>query len=352
MKRTTTRKKMSVKDAKVKKVVRDLLKEYGEEVLWTEEREKRDIVVKPMQAESINILTARGGLPEGRIIEISGKESSGKTTTCYQAMKSVQEAGGTVGLIDAENSVDPVYLERCGVQTNEHLIIAQPDYGEQGLSILEEMIESGVVDLIVVDSVAALIPKAELEGTMTDQQVGLQARMMSKNLRRITSILRGSKAVVIFVNQVRDKIGGGGFGFGPQTGTPGGWALKHFCTIRITTRKTVDLKKGSKQIGFISELRCLKNKVGRPGRRVNVPIIFGSGINSNMDLILLAIQARVIRKRADMLYLVVSRGKTKYLGKGWESAFDKIAKSAKLKAFVLAKIREFYSSGAGDDTKS
>lgn len=336
-------------------LVSKLIQEYGSDVIWTKERLEEPIEVYLMRTESLNIITARGGLPKGKIIEVSGPESSGKTTICYDVISAVQRRGGRVALIDAEDSSDPPYMIKCGIDLDsDKWLLVQPDYGEQACSIVERLVEEEAYDLIVVDSVAALIPRAEMEGTMTDQQIGLLARMMAKHMRRLIPALKGTKVTVMFTNQIRDKIGS--FGYGPKTGTPGGRALKHACTVRIITRRTVPIKKGTKEIGFISEARCVKNKVGRPGIKVSIPILHGKGVSSQFDLVNLAERARVVRRKASMYYLMVRNKKTrkkvaKFIGNGWEEAYKALTKGVRMRRYVLSNIRKYFKEEPDNETE-
>lgn len=234
-----------------------------------------------------------GGLPVGRIIEIYGPESSGKTTLAMQVIAQSQKRGGICAFIDAEHAMDPVYAERLGINTND-LIISQPDYGEQALDIAEMLIRSGAVDVIVVDSVAALVPKAELEGDMGDTHVGLQARLMSQALRKLTSVVHKSKTVLIFINQVRSTIGG--LPFADKETTTGGKALKFYSSIRIDVRRIASLKKNDVQIGNRIVVRVVKNKVAPPFKRAEVSLLFNQGISKELDLLDAALLYGVLKK--------------------------------------------------------
>ncbi len=232
-----------------------------------------------------------GGLPRGRIIEIYGPEASGKTTLTLHAIAQTQKKGGVCAFIDAEHAMDPVYAEKVGVNVND-LIISQPDYGEQALDIAEVLIRSGAVDMVVIDSVAALVPKNELEGDMGDQHVGLQARLMSQALRKLTPIVHKSRTVLIFINQVRHKIGG--LPFMNNETTTGGNALKFYSSIRIDIRRVATLKKNDKAFGNRVAVKIVKNKVAPPFKRVEVDLIFGKGISKELDLLDAALQFKVI----------------------------------------------------------
>lgn len=239
-----------------------------------------------------------GGLPKGRIIEIFGPESSGKTTLTLHAIAECQKAGGIAAFIDAEHALDPIYAEALGVDM-EHLIVSQPDNGEQALQILENLVKSGAVDLVVVDSVAALTPKAELDGDMDDQQVGLQARLMSKGLRKVTSIANQTKTTVLFINQLRMKIGMTGYGGSPET-TTGGNALKFYSSVRIDIRRIGSLKRtvGGEEDIYANKvkIKIVKNKVAAPFKVCETKIFFGSGFQKSSEVLDLAVKYNIVDK--------------------------------------------------------
>jgi recombination protein RecA len=232
-----------------------------------------------------------GGLPRGRVVEVYGPEASGKTTLTLHAIAQAQKAGGTCAFIDAEHAMDPVYASNLGINIDE-LIISQPDYGEQALEIAEMLIRSGAIDVLVIDSVAALVPKAELEGDMGDVHVGLQARLMSQALRKLTPIVHKSKTILIFINQIRHKIGGLPFA-SPET-TSGGNALKFYASVRLDVRRIGSIKKHDKPIGNRLAVKVVKNKVAPPFKRVEVDLIFGQGISPELDLLDAALFYKVI----------------------------------------------------------
>lgn len=223
-----------------------------------------------------------GGFPRGRVIEVYGPEASGKTTLALHAIAQSQRAGGVCAFIDAEHALDPVYASQIGININD-LIISQPDYGEQALEITEMLIRSGAVDMIVVDSVAALVPKAELEGDMGDAHVGLQARLMSQALRKLTPIVNKSKTVLVFINQVRQKINT--MPFAEKETTTGGNALKFYASLRVEVRRVASLKKGDVHFGNRVAVKMVKNKMAPPFKRVEVDLIFGQGVNRYLDLL-------------------------------------------------------------------
>ena len=233
-----------------------------------------------------------GGYPKGRIVEIYGPESSGKTTLALHAIAEVQKVGGKAAFIDAENAIDPNYAKNLGVNIDE-LILSQPDSGEQGLEITEVLIRSGAIDLVVVDSVAALVPQQELDGEMSDQQVGLQARMMSKAMRKLSGVMNRSNTTVIFINQLREKVG---IMFGNPETTPGGRALKFYSSIRIDVRRSESIKRGTELVGNKINVRVVKNKVAPPFRLAVLEIVYGEGISQTGEIIDLGVEHDIISK--------------------------------------------------------
>ncbi len=243
-------------------------------------------------AISIDLALGGRGIPQGRVIEIYGPESSGKTTLTLHTIANVQKAGGVAAFIDAEHALDPSWARRLGVNLEE-LLVSQPDTGEQGLEICELLVRSNAVDLIVVDSVAALIPRAEIEGEMGDSHVGLQARLMSQALRKLTGAINRSKCTVVFINQIREKIG---VMFGSPETTPGGRALKFYASVRIDIRRIGSIKEGDKAVGNRTRVRVVKNKIAPPFRQAEFDIMFNEGISASGDLIDLAVEENVVQK--------------------------------------------------------
>jgi recombination protein RecA len=280
-----------------------------------------------------------GGIPQGRIIEIYGPESSGKTTLALQTIASAQSKDMVCAFIDAEHALDVVYAKNLGVDT-DNLLVSQPDFGEQALDVLETLTRSGAVDLIVVDSVAALTPKSEIEGDMGDTHVGLQARLMSQALRKLTAILHKTNTTVIFINQIRMKIGTMGYG-SPET-TTGGNALKFYCSVRIDVRRIATLKQGESSIGNRVKAKVVKNKVAPPFRQAEFDIMFGEGISFIGELIDYGVKMDIIDKSGAWF----SYGSEK-LGQGKENAKITIKENPEMMAEIEGKIKEALGFGAG-----
>ena len=265
----------------------------------------------PTGSISLDIALGVGGIPRGRVIEVYGTEASGKSTLAYHVMAEAQRAGGTAAYIDAEHALDPAYAGRCGVNKDD-LLVSQPDTAEQGLEICEYLVRSGAVDVVVVDSVAALVPRAELEGDMGDTHVGLQARLMSQALRKLTSAISRSNTAVIFINQIREKVG---VFFGNSEVTPGGRALKFYSSVRIDMRRTEAIKQGGEIAGSHVRVRVVKNKVAPPFRVAEFDIMFNEGISKEGDLIDLGVDMGAVTKSGAFY----SFGETR-LGHGRENA--------------------------------
>jgi recombination protein RecA len=290
---------------------------------------------------SLDIITGIGGFPRGRMIEVYGPEASGKTTIALQAIAEAQKAGGNAAFIDAEHAMDPVYAQKLGVNIDE-LYVAQPDYGEQALEIAEILVRSGGVDIIVIDSVAALVPKAELEGDMGDSHMGLQARLMSQALRKLTAIVARSKTVFVFVNQMRQKIGM--FIGNPET-TSGGRALKFYTSIRLEVRRILTLKSGNDIVGSRTRLKIAKNKVAPPFKVMEVDLLFGEGVSKEGEIIDLGILYGIISKTGAWY----SYGENK-LGQGKEASRQLLKENKPL--FQELKDQIMQKSGLAGETST
>lgn len=318
------------KNAAVQSIVDEIKEKYGEgSIMKLGEARKVDVDSIPTGSISLNLALGVGGIPKGRIVEIYGPESSGKTTLALHVVAEAQKRGGIVSFIDAEHALDPDYARKIGVKVDD-LLISQPDTGEQALNIVETMVRSGAVDLIVIDSVAALTPRAEIEGRMEDQQIGLQARLMSHALRKLTAISAKSGTTVIFINQIRMKIG---IMFGNPETTPGGKALKFYSSVRIEVRKAAQLKKGDEVIGTRVKAKVVKNKVAPPFRTAEFDILYNEGISRYGDLIYTGIKHDIVKKSGSWL----SFGDEK-LGQGVEASRDFLREHPKIAQEIEKKI--------------
>lgn len=256
--------------------------------------EKTDTRIEVVSSGSLALDSALGvgGYPRGRVIEIYGPESSGKTTFALHAIAEVQKKGGTAAFIDAEHALDPAYAEKLGVDTDE-LLVSQPDTGEQALEIAEALVRSGAIDILVIDSVAALVPRAEIEGEMGDSHVGLQARLMSQALRKLSGAINTTKTIAIFINQIREKVG---IMFGNPEVTPGGRALKFYSTIRLEVRRGEQIKLGTDIVGNVAKIKVVKNKVAPPFKTVEVDVMYGEGVSKQGEILDLAVEYNIIEK--------------------------------------------------------
>ncbi len=290
-----------------------------------------DLGVIPTGSLALDIALGVGGVPRGRIIEIFGPEASGKTTLALQIIAEAQAKGGVAAFIDAEHALDPIYAQKIGVDV-DNLLISQPDTGEQALEITETLVRSGAVDIVVIDSVAALVPRAEIEGDMGDAQVGLQARLMSQALRKLAGAISKSQTCCIFINQLREKIG---IMFGNPEVTPGGRALKFWASVRIDVRKIQSLKQGTEEIGSRVRAKVVKNKIAPPFKIAEFDILFGQGISREGSLIDLGTDTGVITKSGSWF----AYGETR-LGQGKESARDYLKENTKLAKEIEDNIRQ------------
>ncbi len=287
----------------------------------------------PTGSLSLDIALGVGGVPKGRIVEIYGPESSGKTTVALHMVAEVQKRGGIAGFIDAEHALDPVYAKNIGVDI-DNLYISQPDNGEQALEITETMVRSGAVDIIIVDSVAALVPKAEIEGDMGDSHMGLQARLMSQALRKLTAAISRSNCIVIFINQLREKLG---VMFGNPETTTGGRALKFYASVRMDVRRTESIKSGGDVIGNRTKIKIVKNKVAPPFKEAEFDIMFGKGISKSGDILDLAVQENIIIKSGAWFSYNDEK-----IGQGRENVKAFLEQNPEIMSEVEGRVREKY----------
>ena len=287
----------------------------------------------PTGALSLDIALGIGGIPRGRIIEVFGPESSGKTTLALHLIAEAQKMGGEAAFIDAEHALDPVYAKHLGVNIDE-LIVSQPDTGEQALEIAEALVRSGALDIIVVDSVAALVPKAEIDGDMGDAHVGLQARLMSQALRKLAGVINKSKCVIVFINQLREKVG---VMFGNPETTPGGRALKFYSSVRLDIRRVESLKQDGEVIGNRTRVKVVKNKVAPPFREAEFDIIYGKGISKEGNILDAAVNLDIVEKSGSWFSYNGDR-----IGQGRENVKDYLAKNPKVAEEIEGKIRANY----------
>lgn len=320
------------KDKLLHDVLNEIEKEYGKgAVMKLGDRAAVDVEPIPSGSLLLDQALGIGGYPKGRIIEIFGPESSGKTTLALHAIAQVQKMGGRAAFIDAENAIDPVYARNLGVDIDE-LILSQPDSGEQGLNIMLMLIESGAVDLVVVDSVAALVPQAELDGEMGDLQVGSQARMMSKAMRKLAGLMNHNECTAIFINQLREKVG---VVYGNPETTPGGRALKFYSTVRIDIRKADAIKNGSDIVGNKVRVKVVKNKVAPPFKQAVLEIIYGEGLSYISELLDLCVDADIVKKSGAWYSFEGEK-----IGQGKEAAKEYIKQNPDFKEKLEALLKE------------
>ena len=324
---------MSDKQKALELALKQIDKQFGKGALVKlSEKEIEPIEAIPTGSFGLDLALGIGGVPKGRIVEIYGPESSGKTTLALSIIAQAQKQGGVAAFIDAEHALDVIYAKHIGVDV-DNLLVSQPDYGEQALEIVETIARSGAVDVIVIDSVAALTPKAEIEGNMGDAQVGVQARLMSQALRKLTGIVHKMNVTVIFINQIRMKIGMMGYG-SPET-TTGGNALKFYASVRLDVRRIATLKQGDKEVGNRVKVKVVKNKVAPPFRIAEFDIMFGKGISREGELLDYGVKLDIIDKSGAWF----SYGATK-LGQGKENAKEFLRQNPEIAAEIEAKIKE------------
>src|SRR5574337_933336 len=307
-------------------------KQYGKgSIMRLGADEKIDVAVIPTGCISLDLALGIGGIPRGRVIEIYGPESSGKTTLALHAIAEAQKLGGTCAFVDAEHALDPIYARKLGVDI-ENLLISQPDAGEQALEIADTLVRSGAVDVLVVDSVAALVPRAELEGEMGDTHVGLHARLMSQALRKLTGIVSKSKTCMVFINQLREKIG---VMFGNPETTTGGRALKFYASVRIDIRRIGAIKEGDVVVGSRTKVKVVKNKVAAPFREAEFDILYGEGISKEGDLLDLAVNNNILEKSGSWFSYKGER-----IGQGRENARQFLKDNKDVAAKMEAELRK------------
>lgn len=327
----------STNDKALSQVLLDIEKQFGKgSVMKLGDGVQREIDVTPTGSISLDIALGIGGYPKGRIVEIYGPESSGKTTFALHAIAEAQKKGGRVAFIDAEHSLDPQYASKLGVDINE-LILSQPDNGEQALEICEALVRSGAISTIVVDSVAALVPKAEIEGEMGDSHVGLQARLMSQALRKLSGVINKTNTTAIFINQLREKVG---VIFGNPEVTPGGRALKFYSSVRLDIRRAEQIKLGTDIIGNKVSIKVVKNKMAPPFKSCTVDIMYGQGISADGEIVDLASDAGIIEKSG--AWYAYNGEK---LGQGKENVKEMLKNNPKLSKELETKVRDHYGIG-------
>lgn len=300
------------------------------------ERGDTRISTVPTGSLTLDISLGVGGYPRGRIIEVYGPESSGKTTVSLHAIAEVQKRGGIAAFIDAENALDPEYAAKLGVNVDE-LLLSQPDTGEQGLEIADALVSSGAIDIIVVDSVAALVPRAEIEGEMGDSHIGLQARLMSQALRKLSGTINKTKTIAIFINQIREKVG---VMFGSPETTPGGRALKFYSTVRLEVRRGEQIKESGNAIGNRTKIKIVKNKVAPPFKVAEVDIMYGEGISQEGELVDLAADLDIINKAGSWY----SYGEDR-IGQGRENAKQFLRENPEIRETIDAQVRQHFGFG-------
>ena len=325
------------KDKMLEAVLADIEKQFGKgAIMRLGSHDSMEIDVSSTGSLTLDIALGVGGYPKGRIIEIYGPESSGKTTFALHAIAEVQKSGGRAAFIDAEHALDPVYAKKLGVNI-DNLLLSQPDTGEQALEICDALVKSHAISIIVIDSVAALVPQAEIEGEMGDSHVGLQARLMSQALRKLSGTINKTNTIVIFINQLREKVG---VMFGNPETTPGGRALKFYSSIRLDVRRAEQIKQGDSVIGNKTVIKVVKNKVAPPFRTATVDIMYGEGVSKEGELVDLASEIGVIDKSGAWYSYNGEK-----IGQGKENVKALFKENTKLRDEIEAKVREHYNIG-------
>ena len=326
------------RQAALEQALKQIEKQFGKgSIMKLGEQTDRQISTVSSGSLALDIALGVGGYPRGRIIEIYGPESSGKTTVALHAIAEVQKLGGQAAFIDAEHALDPIYAQKLGVNIDE-LLLSQPDTGEQALEIAEALVRSGAVDIIVIDSVAALVPKAEIEGEMGDSHVGLQARLMSQALRKLSGAINKSKTIAIFINQIREKVG---VMFGNPETTPGGRALKFYASVRLEVRRAEQIKQGNDMVGNKTKIKVVKNKVAPPFRTADVDIMYGEGISREGEIIDMGSELDIIQKSGSWYSY-----KDERLGQGRENAKQFLKENPEIMEEIAQEIRKKYGVDA------
>ncbi|RAK23444.1 recombination protein RecA [Anoxybacillus vitaminiphilus] len=329
---------MNDRQAALEQALKQIEKQFGKgSIMKLGEQTDRQISTVSSGSLALDIALGVGGYPRGRIIEIYGPESSGKTTVALHAIAEVQKLGGQAAFIDAEHALDPIYAQKLGVNIDE-LLLSQPDTGEQALEIAEALVRSGAVDIIVIDSVAALVPKAEIEGEMGDSHVGLQARLMSQALRKLSGAINKSKTIAIFINQIREKVG---VMFGNPETTPGGRALKFYASVRLEVRRAEQIKQGNDMVGNKTKIKVVKNKVAPPFRTADVDIMYGEGISREGEIIDMGSELDIIQKSGSWYSY-----KDERLGQGRENAKQFLKENPEIMEEIAQEIRKRYGVNA------
>ncbi|MGG3572162.1 recombinase RecA [Bacillus gobiensis] len=330
---------MSDRQAALDMALKQIEKQFGKgSIMKLGEQTDRKISTVPSGSLSLDTALGIGGYPRGRIIEVYGPESSGKTTVALHAIAEVQQQGGQAAFIDAEHALDPAYAQNLGVNIDD-LLLSQPDTGEQALEIAEALVRSGAIDIVVIDSVAALVPKAEIEGDMGDSHVGLQARLMSQALRKLSGAINKSKTIAVFINQIREKVG---VMFGNPETTPGGRALKFYSSVRLEVRRAEQLKQGNDVMGNKTKIKVVKNKVAPPFRTAEVDIMYGEGISKEGEIIDLGTELDIVQKSGSWYSYQEER-----LGQGRENAKQFLKENKDVLLMIQEQIREHYGLDTG-----